>query len=162
MKEILSGTEAVELGIQIEKNGYDFYNTLSKKIPDPGLSSIFGLLAKEEEKHIAVFRKILDGLLSYGSEVNVGDEYLNYMSSLAGQYVFTDKERGGEIAGKVSTAIEALDLGINFEKDSIVFYEGVKTIVPDNEKDIVSELILQEEKHLKRLLDFKNKISPVS
>jgi len=157
MKEILSASEAVELGIQIEKNGYDFYSILSRKINDPVLVSIFDLLAKEEEKHIAVFRKILDGLDGSGVEVGVGNEYLAYMSSISHQYVFTENLKGREIAQKISTALESIDLGIGFEKDSIIFYQGIETIVPMNEKGIVSELILQEEKHLKRLLDFKNK-----
>ncbi len=32
MGNIFAGSEIVELGIQIEKNGRDFYNTLAKKI----------------------------------------------------------------------------------------------------------------------------------
>ncbi len=159
MKEIFSGSEVIELGIQIEKNGYDFYTGLSRKINNPVFTSVFDLLAQEEEKHIGVFRKLLEKISLVGSEVSLSDEYSAYISSLAGKYVFTQAGKGFQIAKKITSALEAVDLGIGFERDSIIFYEGIKVIVPENEKNIVSELILQEEKHLKRLLDFKAKLS---
>jgi len=160
MKEILSGSEAVELGIEIEKNGFDFYSILAGKINDPALGPIFSLLAKEEENHITVFKKILNSFSDKGPGVSVGDEYFSYINSLSKQYVFTEKLKGREIAKKIVTALEALNLGIGFEKDSIIFYEGIKAIVPDDEKSVVAELILQEEKHLKRLLDYKKRTCP--
>ena len=63
MGNIFAGSEIVELGIQIEKNGRDFYNTLVKQSENSEARDIFGYLAGEEEKHIAVFQEILDSVI---------------------------------------------------------------------------------------------------
>lgn len=116
MGNIFAGNEIVEIGIQIEKNGYDFYTTLKSY---PG-------------------------------------EYFAYMSALASEYVFTQKDKGKDIAKKTKSDNEAIDLGIGFEKDSILFYEGMKKVVPEYDLKIVDQLIEQEQYHLKMLTDLKH------
>lgn len=70
------------------------------------------------------------------------------MNALAGEYVFTQKDKGAEIAKKIKSDNQAVDMGIGFEKDSIVFYEGMKKAVPDYDLKVVNELIAQEQNHL--------------
>jgi rubrerythrin len=82
-------------------------------------------------------------------------EYFAYMHALAGDYVFTQKNKGAEIAKKIKSDKEAIDIGIGFEKDSILFYTAMKKMVPDKERKAVDELILQEQKHLRQLLELK-------
>jgi rubrerythrin len=78
------------------------------------------------------------------------------MNALASEYVFTQKDKGKEIAKKAVGDKEAIDLGINFEKDSIVFYEGMKKVIPEYDLKLVDQLIAQEQKHLQILSDLKH------
>ncbi len=126
MGNIFAGSEIVELGIQIEKNGRDFYNTLTAQSKNPKAADIFKYLAGEEEKHIAVFQKILDKVEKYEPAESYPGEYFAYMNALASEYIFTKENKGKEIAKKTTSDKQAIDLGIGFEKDSIVFYEGMK------------------------------------
>ena len=158
MGNIFAGSEIVELGIQIEKNGRDFYAVLSEKSKNPKSGEVFKYLRGEEEKHIKVFQGILDKTQSYEPAGLDADEYFAYMQALAGEYVFTQKDKGREIAQRITSDKEAVDLGIGFEKDSIVFYEGMKRTVPDYDAKIVDELIAQEQNHLKQLMELKKKI----
>lgn len=155
MGNILAGNEIVELGIQIEKNGRDFYTALASRIKNKKVVEIFGYLASEEEKHIVVFQKILEGLSRNEPPESYPGEYLSYMTSLSGEYVFTQKDKGTEVATRVKDEKEAVNLGIGFEKDSIVFYEGMKGAVPEYDLKAVEELISQEQYHLKQLLELK-------
>ena len=157
MKNIFSGSEIVELGIQIEKNGSDFYDILSKRSKNQATAEIFDFLAKEEEKHIEVFRGILEKLQIYVPPV-YAEEYFAYMNALAGEYVFTQKDQGKEIAKKITSDKEAVEMGIGLEKDSIIFYEGIKEMVPGHDKAIVDKLIEEERKHFRRLSDLKKEI----
>lgn len=158
MGNIFSGSEIVELGIQIEKNGRDFYNTLIEKSKSSKAQEIFQYLAKEEEKHIQAFQNILDKTEKY-EPVGLGaEDYFAYMNTLAGEYVFTQKDKGQEIAKRTNSDIEAVKLGIGFEKDSIIFYEGIKKVVPGYNQKIVDELILQEQSHLRKLSDLKKSL----
>jgi rubrerythrin len=85
-------------------------------------------------------------------------QYFAYMNALASEYVFTLKDKGEEIARKIKTDKQAVDMGIGFEKDSIIFYEGMKKSVPDYDLKVVDELIAQEQAHLMQLSDLKTKI----
>lgn len=155
MGNIFAGSEIVELGIQIEKNGRDFYNILTKKLKNQKSADIFKYLAGEEEKHIKVFQDILNKNQKYEPSGLDTDEYFAYMNALASGYIFTQKDKGEEIAKKIKSDNEAVNMGIGFEKDSIIFYEGMKKVVPQFDVKIVDELIKQEQGHLKQLSDLK-------
>lgn len=155
MGNLFSGSEIVELGIQIEKNGRDFYNGLIGKSKKDKAKEIFDFLAKEEEKHIIIFQRILNSVQKYEPSESYPGEYFAYMAALAGDYVFTRKNTGSEIAKKVKNDAEAIDLGIRFEKDSVIFYENMTNVVPKDEHKIIDELIMQELGHLRKLYALK-------
>jgi len=158
MGNIFAASEVVEMGIQIEKNGRDFYNTLTRQAKNTKAKEVFQYLAGEEEKHIRVFQGILDSVEKYVPSESYPGEYFAYMSALAGDYVFTQKDKGEELAQGIKTDKEAVSLGIGFEKDSILFYEGMKKVVPEYHLKIIAELIMQEQNHLRQLSDLKQKL----
>ena len=65
MGNIFAGSEIVEIGIRIEKNGKDFYDELVAKTKEENAKTAFKELAAEEEKHIATFQKLLDSVNKY-------------------------------------------------------------------------------------------------
>ncbi|MFH1201599.1 MAG: ferritin family protein [Candidatus Omnitrophota bacterium] len=158
MANIFSGSEIVELGIQIEKNGRDFYNTIAGQTRDPRIKKVFVFLKGEEEKHIIVFQEMLESVGRYEPPESYPGEYLAYMSALAVEYVFTQENKGNEIAQKIKGDKEAVDIGIKFEKDSVVFYEGMKKVVPISDHKAIDNLVAQEQSHLKQLLDLRASI----
>lgn len=155
MANVFGGNEIVEMGIQIEKNGKDFYDTLSAKSKDEKAKDIFCYLAEQEKKHIDIFEKILQAVHKYEPPESYPGEYFAYMKALASEYVFTKKNKGKEIAKSTKSDREAVELGIKFEKDSILFYEGMQKVVPDNQRKIVDALIAQEKEHLCDLYNIK-------
>lgn len=155
MANVFAGSEIVELGIQIEKNGRDFYNTLIAKSKNQKARDIFKYLAGEEEKHIATFQKILNSVQKYEPQEAFPGEYFAYMNALAGEYVFTQKDKGSQIAKDTKSDKEAVGLGIGFEKDSIIFYEGMKKVVPQRDYRLLDELVAQEQDHLRKLSALK-------
>ena len=155
MGNIFSGSEIVGIGIQIEKNGRDFYSALAEKSEDQKSAALFKYLASEEAKHIQVFQGILDKTEKYEPQGLDADEYSAYMDNLSGKCVFTREGQGTQIAKTVKNDLEAVTMGIGFERDSIIFYEGMKKMVPDYDVRIIDELIIQEAGHLKQLADLK-------
>ncbi len=155
MGNVFAGSEIVELGIQIEKNGRDFYNTLIGQSKNQKAKDIFKYLAGEEQKHIATFQKILNSVQKYEPQEAFPGEYFAYMRTLADEYVFTQKDKGSRVAKDTKSDKEAIGLGIGFEKDSIIFYEGVKKVVPQHDHRLLDELVAQEQDHLKKLSALK-------
>lgn len=153
-----SGSEAVELGIQIEINGRDFYSQMFEKSKNSKAKEIFRYLAGEEEKHIFDFKKILDSVHQYQPKESYPQEYFAYLRAIADGCVFTQKNKGKEIAGTMTSDIQAIDFGMGAEKDSILFYQGMKKIVPEGDEGLLDELIKQEQQHLSKLWDLKSKL----
>jgi len=146
------------MGIQIERNGFAFYDALIKKSKNAKASQVFEFLAKEEKEHIAVFEKMLGSVQKYEPQEAYPGEYFAYMRALAGDYVFTKKDQGAKAAMEAKGDKEAVILGMGFEKDSILFYEGMKKAVPPADTGILDKLIAQEEKHLSKLSELKGRL----
>lgn len=159
MANIFSGTEIVMMGIQIEKNGKDFYNTLILQSQNRKAKELYKFLASEEEKHILAFQGILDKLEDSQAVESYPGEYISYMKTLAAEYVFTQEDKGQALAKSTKTDKEAIELGLRFEKDSILFYEAMKKSISSAHHNIVDQLILQEASHLKKLSDLKNNLN---
>lgn len=155
MGDVFSGSEIVEIGIQIEKNGRDFYATLVSLSSDIRVQEVFRFLAGEEEKHIKVFQEILEKTDNPKEGVLVSDDYFAYMNALASEHVFTKENTGRVIASALKTDKEALAKAMVFEKESIIFYEGIKKVVPDAGKRVIDYLIEQEKGHLKALTEIR-------
>lgn len=155
MAKQFTGCEIAEMGIEIEKNGREFYLNLLEKADTDEVKQVMRDLAHQEEEHIEVFRKIHDTSCDRQPKGAYPDEYFSYMNSLAGQYVFTQKGSGAEMAKKVGDCRQGIEMGIGFEKDSILLYQEMRELVPDDDKHLVDELIEQEKEHLRRLLGLK-------
>ncbi|MFH1868457.1 MAG: ferritin family protein [Candidatus Omnitrophota bacterium] len=150
-----AGSEIVELGIQVEVNGKEFYDGIAEKSKNPDAKKVFSSLAMEEEKHVEDFKKILDPVSKYEPVESYPEEYFSYINAVAREHIFTKKDKGREIAKAVSTDKQAIEMAIGFEKDSILFYEGVKRIVPEHDKKLLDKLIEQEKIHLQKLWDLR-------
>ncbi|MBI4706577.1 MAG: ferritin family protein [Candidatus Omnitrophica bacterium] len=155
MANIFSGSEVVEIGVQIEKNGKDFYEAVAGQSKDKKAKEMFLFLASEEAKHVLVFQKILSQVEKYEPAEAYPGEYFAYMNALASESIFTQKDKGKETAKKIKSDKEAIEIGIGVEKDSIVFYEGMKKVAPGYDHVVIDEVIAQEQGHLAKLLELK-------
>lgn len=159
MGQIFAGSEIVELGVQIEINGWEFYSELAEHTKDKGAKEVFLFLANEEKKHIDTFRDLLKSVVDYQPQESYPGEYFAYMNALASDYVFTQKDKGRELAKQVKSDSEALQIGIRAEKDSIIFFDGMKRFLSQKEQNIIDYLIEQEKSHLQKLYELKKTAS---
>jgi rubrerythrin len=150
-----SGKEVVEIGIQIEKNGFDFYMALAKKTKEPKARKVFELLGHEEEKHIEVFESMLPETNEQAAMDQYPGEYYLYLKALADQHVFTSPKAGVAAAADAATTGAALDMALEFEKDSILLFMEFKKTVIEEDQPIIDRLIDQERQHFTRLADIK-------
>ena len=139
MTGMFSASEIVELGIQIEINGMNFYNVISKKTKVGKVREIFLFLSKEEEKHIKTFQNILKSVQKCEPEEAYPQEYFSYINSLVEGCIFANPGKAEEIARGISNEKEAVNFGIKSEKDSIKFYEEMKKVIPRTEVNLVDK-----------------------
>lgn len=147
--------EIVRVAIEIEKNGFSFYERAAKAVSDPALRELFTALARDETHHLQRFEALLCELPDELKTPNVSDldsELDLYIRDLAGQHVFgTEAEFKSELK-KIRTIDDALNLALRFEKDSVIFYLGMQEATCEGKsKDTVNQLVQEEQQHVRRL-----------
>jgi len=144
--------EIFQLGIQIETNGKQFYETVAKNTEDPSVKGLFSELSKWESQHQQLFenlRKALPDSSNRGVLFDPQGEFSLYLQAMAESHVFIKNRDIHGLASKCKTPQEALDLAIIFEKDSVVLFTTMKRVVPEHlGKDKIDLLINEEIKHI--------------
>lgn len=154
MANILSSGEIVKLGLQIEKNGRDFYDHASKTVKAEKVRQVFEYLSCEEQGHIAVFDSMLNKIdESYQPEENQPREYSEYLLALVEENLFTKSKQGYEAARTIKNDKQALEIALGIEKDSILFYNEMKKVLEAGLHRDIDKLIASEQEHFKRLSD---------
>ncbi len=144
-----SADDILEMAEQIERNGVKFYQTASDSIPDTQCKKFLLELSKMEEQHAVVYAAMRAGLSEKEKSSTVfdpGHESVLYLRALADTRVFFEKTID------MKSMKEILKAAIEAEKDSIVFYIGMKDIVPESlGKSRIDAIIKEEMGHIRVL-----------
>lgn len=159
MANLFKASEVVRTAILIEENGYKFYKTVANESRFYELKEPALFLSSEEKTHLETFKKILDNLPEYEMTEAYPGEYQLYLKALADDNVFTTPKDPLKLTQSFKNAKEVIDFGIDIEKGSIIFYEGLKEMVLKNELTAIEEIIKQEKNHLLKLLQIKYGVS---
>jgi rubrerythrin len=147
--------EIFEIAEQIERNGADFYRKAALKFEDNlEVKSLLIELAVQEDKHEKTFSNILRKVLK-SDGINFADELTcQYLDVIAGQFVFDKSQTKKELINEMSQQ-NVFDIAIQKEKDSIVFYVGLKnTLISSQDKKSIDLIIREEQKHLVDLIQY--------
>jgi len=154
--------EIFQIGAQIEGNGQRFYEMVARNCPDPSAQKLFLDLARWESEHINLFEKLRQRLPDSAKAGNLFDpnqELHLYVKATADTHVFLKNKDIPELVSKCKTPIEALDLAVAFEKDSVVFYTTMKKLVPEHlGKSEIDTLIDEEVSHIFTLTQKKKEL----
>ncbi|MHA1265375.1 MAG: ferritin-like domain-containing protein [Candidatus Helarchaeota archaeon] len=141
--------EIFEVAIQLERNGQTFYRSAAKEITDSKQKELLLNLAAMEEEHEQTFIAMRNELTDAQKVSTVFDpegEIASYLRSLADIRIFFKKEIN------LTSLEEILKAAILAEKDSIVFYLGMKDVVPPKLGQAKIDSIIKEEMSHVRLL----------
>jgi rubrerythrin len=153
--------EVFEMAEQIERNGASFYRQMSGKSLDSSVQQLFLDLALIEEEHEKVFRSMRADLSDKEQLLTAFDpegEAALYLRALADLRVFDrEAEEDFSLAEGLSEKqkiIKVLRGAIDREKESIIFYLGIKELVPETlGKNKMDGIIKEEMEHIRLLGD---------
>jgi len=144
--------EIFEIAIQIEKNGYTFYNECAKKIKDQEIKDLLKMLAEAEEKHEAIFETMHKNFKSSNSFIesdDADDIRLQYLQAVASGYVFDLNFNPVENISPDIKIDEILKFALDREKDAVVFFVSMKEMVKDEKgKNSIQKIISEEIEHV--------------
>lgn len=150
---MFSIADICEIAIQIERNGEETYRQASEQAEDPELAKALSWMAKEEQRHALWFQGLREtnvpskgnhGQLEAMGRALMRDMLENQTFSLK-QGNLTDE---GNMDGLISQSIE-------FENDTILFYEMLRGFLDSSEAVQHLDLIIAEERgHVAMLENF--------
>ena len=143
--------EIFEIAEQIERNGTSFYIRAAELFDDPETSRMFLKLAEWEKQHEQIFAGMKRQLSEKDQvESPLGPDALlpdpRVMAGLAVFGIRSDPKK--ELHGRQNKT-DILRRAVEKEKDSIVFYYGLKEFVPvEADKVKIDDIIKEEMKHI--------------
>ncbi len=141
--------DVFEMAEQLERNGAAFYKTAAEKISAPEAKKLLLKLAEMEVGHEKIFAALRAELSVQEKTSTIFDpqgEAALYLRALADTRVFFEKKIDS------SSMKEILKAAIEAEKDSIVFYLGMKDAIPEKlGKNRMDTIIREEMGHIRLL-----------
>jgi rubrerythrin len=144
--------EIFEIAEQIERNGAKFYHKAAKNNLYNSAKKQLTALANMEEQHEKTFAKMREQLILpewKSPAVEPTPETALYLQAFAGNRVFNLRSNPVDSLKGDESLEEILKIAIKLEEDSIVFYLGMKEIVPPIlGKDKLDHIIKEEQNHI--------------
>lgn len=158
MAVTFNANEIFEMAEQIEKNGAMFYREAAKKVSDEKMKKMLVSLAEMEDVHLEIFQEMRKQLRPGEKEEVTFDpdnQAMLYLKDMAGSHGLEGKKSHTEKLTGRETKREILEIAISAEKSSVVFYTGLKELVPASAgRDKVEKIIKEEYGHLVLLQSF--------
>lgn len=151
------GSEVIEIALKMEEAGKIYYEKASQLAKDDKLKDMLLFLGQEEEKHIQDFMKVGENLTDgFMPTESYEGEYDDYVGSLVNSHVF-NMNRVEDVLKEIKTDKDILLFALNFEKDSIVFFQEIKMMGNETAAKVIEDLINQERGHIRKIgAVFKN------
>jgi rubrerythrin len=144
--------EIINLAVQIEKNAEIVYRDAAKEAANPSLVSLLHWLADEEVKHAEWFSELREKVKKIIDDPQLEDMGKAILRDALGDQTFSLKDVD---FSKIEAVENLLEQAIEFESDTILFYEMIRSFVEDEDQETRDHLnmIIEEEKGHIRLLE---------
>jgi len=140
--------EIFEMAEEIERRGAAFYREAAAKAKDAPTQKFLSGLAAMEDGHLIIFQGMRKDLSAADKAVAAFDPYNEatmYLQVMADAKGFEGKISPSlRLSGK-ETLSDVLNIAINAERNSVVFYVGLKTLVHTEQGRRQIEKIIGEE-----------------
>lgn len=152
MAQFFTAGEIAKAAIEIESRGQEFYLRVAAKAKKPETQDFFKFFAGEEAKH----RKLFEDLAKRLGPVELpawstNEEYAEYLAALLDSHALFSGEYAEKLMSEAEDEAAAVRMAMSFEKDTILFFNEMRELVPDAEKGFVQHCIDEERSHLRQL-----------
>ena len=149
---MFSSADIIDLAIQIEKNGEKVYRDALGRVKDQSVASILKWLADEEVKHGKWFSELKQAVRKVPVDRRLEDMGRDMLQGILGDESFSLKEADLQNPGSIENLI---NLAIEFEKDTILFFEMFESFLEDRESlEHLNKIIEEERRHIQVLEEY--------
>jgi rubrerythrin len=146
------------IAVQIEQNGEETYRRAACQTNDPELVYILNWMADEEKHHGELFATIVDERTLTVEEAELEAMGRSLLQDIVRSQTFSLEQRR---LGQSTSLEDLLDQSIEFENDTIEFYEFLVGFLDDVEAIAqLNGIIKQEQGHVRQLEEMRIKAKP--
>jgi rubrerythrin len=153
MTLFFNADEALAMAERIERNGQGFYLQAASMVQGTATGKLLADLAVWEKGHEALFKTMRNELSGRETEQTAFDpegELALYLQAMADSHVFAiDGMNPAELLDGNDSEEDILDIAIEFERSSILFFMGLQKMVsPALGREKVWKVIDEETSHV--------------
>ena len=148
-------SEIIALAIRIEKNGENTYRKAQEEVLNTSLASMLKRLAEDEVEHEKWFERLKEEVETTEEDPKLEEMGKAVLQSVLGDQAFSIKDAN---FSRIEDLNSLLELSVEFEKDTILFYEMLSAFIDDEETlRQLSKIIEEENRHVQQLEEFLEK-----
>ncbi len=151
MLDKLDAGDIVEVAVKFEEAGKAFYTRVAEMASET--RSFFEDLAKAEARHAELYRK-LDPKKAFTKD----DRATDYLANLMQTGPLASLTESGQLGQAPLNLDEAFTIAIQFEKDSVLFYSGLQSLLSASAAETNDKVVAQEKEHLRTLVATRRKL----
>jgi rubrerythrin len=144
--------DILDVAVQLERNGEKVFREAVKKVRQRDLADLLKWMADQEKAHIQWFTEL---------KARIKEPFTDPILQEMGREILQETLEGATFNLKsvdftqIDEIKELLNLSIEFEKDTAIFYELLLSFVEDQEtQDLLEKIIDEEHNHAKLLKEF--------
>ena len=157
MSITFNASEIFEMAEEMERNGAKFYKKAAENTSDEQTKKMLLNMAEMEDGHLRTFQKMREELSGEEKDSAVFDpdnQSALYLQAMADARGYEGKITPTQELSGSETMKEIIEIALNSEKESVVFYFGLKSMVSVNAgRDKIEAIILEELSHITILLE---------
>ena len=158
MDKEYTSKDIIEMAVQAKGRGVELYMLLARSSENYHVSMLFAEFAKDEQRHRIQLEKWLASLAKARHEEAYPGERSLYLKALVDANTFVCDNAKKQALEKNINEEEALQAGITFEKDFMLFLHDLKQHVSGDGEDTIDMLIDDEIRHLREMFHLKEKL----
>ena len=158
MAEAYTSKDIVQMAVQAKEKGTLLYLVLARNSENFHVGQLFTELAKDEHRHKMQLEKWMETLSPEKREEAYPGERSLYLKALVDESAFNCDKATKQALETTISEEEALQAGITFEKDFMLFLHDLKQHVSPDGETTIDTLIDEEVQHLKEMFHLKEKI----
>ena len=158
MKNLFNVGDIVDIGIEKEKARQQFYSQVSDAFDNPELKDLFSKLSMWESVHVKKFEEVRASLKGATPTESYPGELTSYVQALVDDKLYKSVEPVS-FAKTIQSPLDAIEMGIGFEKDAILLFLELSQYVRTKNNDVLQQLLAEERQHIVALVKMKKQVS---
>ena len=151
-------SELINVAVKDEETGIEFYSALADATKTPEIKEAILAIAEQEKAHRDRFKDMLTQVGDYKPHEEYAGQYGEYLRVLLENRAFPEPPAAAQRAREASSDAEAIDIALGLEKDTLLFLQEMKGLVPESNADLVEEIIKEEREHVVDLTNLRTKL----